>query len=112
MEDNPSVRSRRRKFTLGSIMMAIAGLAGIFTVARPLAKPPTVRASEAVLRRYGESGLNLNHYRVESIRKTPSGYWHVEFVRVSGAGVLKQSAVVSDGLITKYRFNPWYSLPE
>ena len=94
------------------MMIAIAGLAGILAVARPLAKPATVRAAEAVLRRYGESGLNPHHYRVESVRKSPSGYWQVDFVRVSGAGALKQSAVVSDKLISKCRFNPWYSLPE
>ncbi len=69
------------------MIMAIAGLAGIFTLARPLAKPATVRAAEAVLKRYGESGVNPHQYRVESVRKTPSGYWHVDFVRVSGAAL-------------------------
>jgi hypothetical protein len=112
MEVSPSRICLRRRFTLGTLMIAIAVLAGIFTLARPLAKPATVRAAEAVMQRYGPGGVNPQHYRVESVRRTPSGYWHVDFVRVSGAGARTQSADVSDELISKCRFNPWYSLPD
>ena len=89
MEDNPSRLFWRRKFTLGSMMIAIAGLAGIFTLARPLAKPATVRAAESVLKPYGPPGLDPYQYRAESMRKTPSGYWQVEFARVCGSVCLE-----------------------
>jgi hypothetical protein len=112
MEDNPSRLRWRTRFTLGSMMMAIAGLAGIFTLARPLAKPATVRAAEAVLKRFGPPGLDAHQYRAESVRKTPSGYWQVEFARVSGSGAPRQTAVVSDELVNACRFNPWYSVPK
>ncbi len=94
------------------MMMAIAGLAGTFTLARPLAKPATVRAAETVLIRYGPPGLDPRHYRAESVRKTPSGHWQVEFARVSGSGAPRQTAVVSDDLVSACRFNPWYSVPK
>jgi hypothetical protein len=109
-----SIRSdqwRRRKWTLGSLMIAIAALCGIFTAARPLATPPTIRAAEEVMRKYGPPGLDLDHYEAKIVRKTVSGQWQVDFVRVSGFGTAKHSAFVSDDTIRKFRFNPWHSLP-
>jgi hypothetical protein len=101
----------RRKWTLGSLMIAIAALGGIFFLARPLATPATIRAAEEVIRRYGTPGLDLNHYRAEIVQKTPSGHWQVDFIRVSGSGSAKESAFVVDEVARKFRFNPWCSLP-
>ena len=106
-----SDQSRRRKWTIGSLMIAIAALCCVFTVARPLTTPPTIRAAKEVLRRYGPAGLDLDQYQAKIVRKTVSGQWQVDFVRISGSGAAKHSAFVSDDTVGKFRFNPWYALP-
>jgi hypothetical protein len=103
----------RLRFTMRRLMIAVVILAVTFSLLRPLIVPPTRRAAEMVLMKYiakRDPDFRLGDYQAEVAIRTPSGFWKVRFVRISGDGQSEQIVMVADPVVKRFRFNPWASL--
>jgi hypothetical protein len=99
-----------RRWTLRSMLIAIAIAGVVFSVVRPLMVSPAVRAARDVLEKYGpagEPGFTLSNFQAGRTILAKSGYWQVEFVRIAGSGEPKKTVIVPSNAVDKYRFNPW-----
>ena len=68
----------RRRWTVGSFMIVVAVLCGIFSLLRPLATPAPIRAAQVLLRQLGPLGIDLNRYRLDRVKQAMGGVcWDV-----------------------------------